>query len=68
MTETAYTYINVLVFMENIIIMRLVKFQEKYRQAFIDFNTDWIVSNFGSLRNTIRKHLKRLMKNWNMER
>ena len=30
-------------------IMELVKFQEKYRQAFIDFNTDWIVSNFGFL-------------------
>lgn len=29
--------------------MRLEKFQEKYRQAFIDFNTDWIVSNFGFL-------------------
>jgi N-acetylglutamate synthase-like GNAT family acetyltransferase len=29
--------------------MELVKFEEKYRQAFIDFNTEWIVSNFGSL-------------------
>jgi GNAT superfamily N-acetyltransferase len=29
--------------------MELVKFEEKYRQAFIDFNTDWIVSNFGGL-------------------
>lgn len=29
--------------------MELVKFEEKYRQAFIDFNTDWIVSNFGFL-------------------
>ena len=29
--------------------MKLVQFQEKYRQAFIDFNTDWIVSNFGFL-------------------
>ena len=29
--------------------MELVKFQEKYRQAFIDFNTDWIISNFGFL-------------------
>ncbi|MDE7478546.1 MAG: hypothetical protein K2M91_11455 [Lachnospiraceae bacterium] len=29
--------------------MEVVKFQEKYRQAFIDFNTDWIVSNFGFL-------------------
>lgn len=29
--------------------MELVKFEEKYRQAFIDFNTDWIISNFGFL-------------------
>ena len=29
--------------------MELIKFEEKYRQAFIDFNTDWIVSNFGFL-------------------
>jgi GNAT superfamily N-acetyltransferase len=29
--------------------MELIKFKDKYRQAFIDFNTDWIVSNFGSL-------------------
>ncbi|MCM1253452.1 MAG: GNAT family N-acetyltransferase [Clostridium sp.] len=29
--------------------MELVQFEEKYRQAFIDFNTDWIVSNFGFL-------------------
>jgi GNAT superfamily N-acetyltransferase len=29
--------------------LELVKFEEKYRQAFIDFNTDWIVSNFGFL-------------------
>lgn len=29
--------------------MKLVQFQEKCRQSFIDFNTDWIVSNFGFL-------------------
>lgn len=29
--------------------MELSKFEEKYRQAFIEFNTDWIVSNFGFL-------------------
>jgi N-acetylglutamate synthase-like GNAT family acetyltransferase len=29
--------------------MELIKFKEKYRQAFIDFNTDWIVTNFGFL-------------------
>lgn len=29
--------------------MKIIQFEEKYRQDFIDFNTDWIVSNFGSL-------------------
>ncbi len=29
--------------------MEIVQFREKYRQAFIDFNTEWIVSNFGKL-------------------
>lgn len=29
--------------------MQVVTFEEKYRQAFIDFNTDWIISNFGTL-------------------
>ena len=29
--------------------MQIVKFEEKYRQYFIDFNTDWIVDNFGFL-------------------
>jgi GNAT superfamily N-acetyltransferase len=29
--------------------MELKPFEEKYRQAFIDFNTEWIVSNFGAL-------------------
>lgn len=29
--------------------MKVVPFEEKYRQDFIDFNTDWIVSNFGFL-------------------
>ncbi|MCD8333805.1 MAG: GNAT family N-acetyltransferase [Clostridiales bacterium] len=29
--------------------MNIIPFEERYRQAFIDFNTDWIVSNFGSL-------------------
>ena len=37
------------VVMEDTNSMKLVQFQEKYRQAFIDFNTDWIVSNFGFL-------------------
>ena len=29
--------------------MRVIAFEEKYRQDFIDFNTDWIVSEFGFL-------------------
>lgn len=27
--------------------MKVIPFEEKYRQSFIDFNTDWIISNFG---------------------
>lgn len=29
--------------------MKIIPFEEKYRQDFIDFNTEWIVSNFGFL-------------------
>lgn len=29
--------------------MKIIPFEEKYRQDFIDFNTDWIISNFGFL-------------------
>lgn len=29
--------------------MKVIPFEEKYRQEFIDFNTDWIISNFGFL-------------------
>lgn len=29
--------------------MKIIPFEEKYRQDFINFNTDWIVSNFGFL-------------------
>lgn len=29
--------------------MNVIPFEEKYRQSFIDFNTDWIISNFGFL-------------------
>ncbi|MCD8181479.1 MAG: GNAT family N-acetyltransferase [Firmicutes bacterium] len=29
--------------------MKIIQFEERYRQDFIDFNTDWIVSNFGFL-------------------
>lgn len=30
--------------------MKVLPFEEKYRQDFIDFNTEWIVSNFGFLK------------------
>lgn len=29
--------------------MKIVPFEEEYRQDFIDFNTEWIVLNFGFL-------------------
>lgn len=29
--------------------MKIIPFEERYRQDFINFNTDWIVSNFGFL-------------------
>lgn len=29
--------------------MDIIEYREKYRQAFIDFNTAWIVDNFGFL-------------------
>lgn len=29
--------------------MKIIPFEKKYRQDFINFNTDWIVSNFGFL-------------------
>lgn len=29
--------------------MKIIPFEERYRQDFIDFNTDWIISNFGFL-------------------
>lgn len=29
--------------------MKVIPFEEKYRQDFIDFNTEWIISNFGFL-------------------
>lgn len=29
--------------------MKVIPFEEKYRQDFIDFNTEWIVTNFGFL-------------------
>lgn len=29
--------------------MEIIEYQEKYKDYFIQFNTDWIVDNFGSL-------------------
>ncbi len=29
--------------------MKIIKYDKKYKQSFIDFNTDWIVENFGFL-------------------
>ena len=29
--------------------MKIVEYQEKYKKYFIQFNTDWIVDNFGNL-------------------
>lgn len=29
--------------------MRIILYEERYKQYFIDFNTDWIISNFGFL-------------------
>lgn len=29
--------------------IKIIPFEEKYRQDFIDFNTDWIITNFGFL-------------------
>ena len=29
--------------------MRVIEYQEKYKKYFIEFNTDWIEENFGSL-------------------
>lgn len=29
--------------------MNIIPFEERFRQDFIDFNTDWIISNFGFL-------------------
>ena len=29
--------------------MKIVKFEDKYRQAFIDLNTEWITKLFGKI-------------------
>lgn len=40
--------------------MKVIMFEEKYRQDFIDFNTDWIVSNFGVLEEHDRETFERI--------
>lgn len=40
--------------------MKVIPFEEKYRQDFIDFNTDWIVSNFGFLEEHDKETFERI--------
>ena len=40
--------------------MKVIPFEEKYRQSFIDFNTDWIVSNFGFLEEHDKETFERI--------
>lgn len=40
--------------------MQVIPFKEKYRQDFIDFNTDWIVSNFGFLEEHDKETFERI--------
>lgn len=40
--------------------MKVIPFDEKYRQSFIDFNTDWIVSNFGFLEEHDRETFEKI--------
>ena len=42
--------------------MKIIEFEEKYRKDFIDFNTDWIVSNFGFLEEQDKETFEKLMK------
>lgn len=39
--------------------MKIIPFEERFRQDFIKFNTDWIISNFGNL----EKHDEETFKN-----
>lgn len=46
--------------------MKIIEYEPKYKAAFIQFNTDWIVDNFGFLEkedldtfNTINQELER---------
>lgn len=40
--------------------MRVIQFEERYRQDFIDLNTDWIVSNFGFLEEHDRETFEKI--------
>lgn len=40
--------------------MKIIPFEEKYRQDFIDFNTDWIESNFGFLEDHDREAFEKI--------
>ena len=40
--------------------MKVILFEEKCRQSFIDFNTDWIVSNFGFLEEHDKETFERI--------
>lgn len=40
--------------------MKIIEFNEKYRQDFIDFNTDWIISNFGFLEKHDRETFEKI--------
>ena len=40
--------------------MKVIPFEEKYMQSFIDFNTDWIVSNFGFLEEHDKETFERI--------
>ena len=40
--------------------MKVIPFEEKYRQSFIDFNTDWIVSNFGFIEEHDRETFEKI--------
>lgn len=40
--------------------MNVIPFEEKYRQDFIDFNTEWILSNFGFLEEHDKETFERI--------
>jgi ribosomal protein S18 acetylase RimI-like enzyme len=42
--------------------MQVIEYDEKYRQDFIDFNTAWIVDNFGALEEHDRETFRNIEK------